>query len=741
MAFGNLIHIGKLGITGAIKQRLLEENISVKNFDISIWQEIMDTIKDDENLKNIYTGSTNLKDKNAFFVAKETTVNISDALWNKILNVINRFNGKLPEQHNTQKVETIIPQNITNNSSPSSRGINLQSEYPNIPYNANGDVDFNELTLDKLKSKFPSSEYTIDINNKSEYITVKRKSDGKFILSCANTTSYSGEKLQMVAFEHNGVLTQLNHQNGKFTQRTTFNNDKNKCILNTTEDFNNNGDLIRKETWNNDNTGYVAQIYSNGILCKETTYTKDKENNVFFVTNDKNYLSDKLINEINRRINARESGIGFLQKTDEIEKYILNGIATNTVSDVLYNYTQVTGRDLIQDIIDDKMGLSYEKQKELLTHITTAYKDSIPVTLTNDYYYEGTGIGYELQFALKNNDIEMLKNALNNVNKDNVQFVLSNIYNPSDNATFTDISENLYTKLTYIIGDDADEYISKFSDAMIQNINENGGYSQDIADDIKANKDSKTKLGVDFTRLLNRCEAGQTSTITGKSDGAIDISNIKQQRTGDCWLIASVLSSSNKNQKGLDYINNMLSVDNNGNVTVNLKGVDKTYVISAEEIEKANHLASGDPDMRAIEIAVDKYMKEYSYELTEDGNPDYSRADINGDYESFAYNILFGNGYLNRTPDITKDDYNNENLVYTLSFGSNPNVKATVLGAEKQSEVNLIGRHAYAITKSDNKYIYLVNPHNSADTLKVERELLKSKNPRVYFALIGNNEE
>ena len=41
------------------------------------------------------------------------------------------------------------------------------------------------------------------------------------------------------------------------------------------------------------------------------------------------------------------------------------------------------------------MGLSYEKQKELLTHITTAYKDSIPVTLTNDYYYEGQNVSRE----------------------------------------------------------------------------------------------------------------------------------------------------------------------------------------------------------------------------------------------------------------------------------------------------------------------------------------------------------
>ena len=740
MAFGNLIYIGKLGITGAIEQKLLEENISVKNFDVSIWQEIMDTIKDDENLRKVYTGSTNLKHKNAFFVAKEATVSISDKLWEEILNVINRHKGRLAEQQNTQKIETTIPQNITNNNTQRSRGINLQAEYPPLPYNANGDVDFNQFTAEKLKSKFPPSEYIININNDGgEYIHVTRKSDGKLIFSSVNTILNSGEKLQMLSFENNGVLTQLNYEDGNFSRRLTYDTNGDEYLFNTIEEFDKYGEVIRKESWNKDNTQFVEQNFSNGILCREITYSNNKEKNIYDIINDKNFLSDKLINEIKKRVDVCKSGIGFLPKTDELEKYILNGIAPHTVFDVLNNYSEKTGRDLIQDIIDDKMELDYEKQKKLLTHITSTYKNSIQATYTRDTYFEGTCIGYELQFALKNNDREMLKETLNNVNKDNVEFVLSKIFNKNNNLTYTDLSDKLYQQLVHILGNDAEAYISKFSDAMIQHINENGGYSQDIANDLKANKDCLNKVGVDFTRLLNRCEAGQSSTITGRPDGRIDINNIQQKGTGDCWLIASILSSTNKNQKGLDYINNMLTVDNKGNVTVNLKGVDKTYIISAEEIEKSNHLASGDPDMRAIEIAVDKYMKEYSYEMAEDGSQDYSRADINGDYESFAYNILFGNGYLNRTPDITKEDYNNENLVYSLSFGNDPNVKATVFGGEKQSEVDLIGRHAYAIKKSDNRYIYLINPHNSAETLKVERESLKTKNPRVYFALIGND--
>jgi len=82
-----------------------------------------------------------------------------------------------------------------------------------------------------------------------------------------------------------------------------------------------------------------------------------------------------------------------------------------------------------------------------------------------------------------------------------------------------------------------------------------------------------------------------------------------------------------------------LSVDSNGNVTVELKGVEKKYVISAEEIEKSNHLASGDPDIRAIELAVDKYLKELAYEMTDNGDIDFSSADLNGEYSDFAFQV------------------------------------------------------------------------------------------------------
>ena len=738
MSFENFINIGKLGITRAIKQKLLEENISVKNFDISIWQEIMDAIKDDENLKNVYTRSTNLKDKNAFIVAKETIVQISDMLWNKVLTIVNRYNGTTKKGQSVSTQEPKQAENVVQSEiKPSeSQRINLKEEYSELPFNSNGDIDFDEFTVEKLKAKYPEPEYKVDVNYEDgEYITIKNK-DNKFILSYVSTTNLKNEKIQTVSFEHNGIPTSLSYLSDKFSQRTTFNIDGDKYFINIQETFDENGELIRKSVWNEDNTSYVQQEYSNGILCEETTFTKNSKD-MFEITEEKNILSDKLIPDIIKRIEAIESGSNFPPRIDDIVNNILNGISPNTVFSVLFDYKESTGRNLIQDIIDNKLGLDYETQKKILTHITSA--NSVTSIHEMEPYFEGQKLGYELQFALKYNDKEMLKETLDKVNKDNVKFVLDNIYDRANNSFFSDYSNKLYTQLLSVLGADDGKYITNFANSMIENINEKGGYTKDIIEDWNSNLGSFNGTIINFTRLTNRCQAGQNSTITGKPDGKIDINNVQQKGTGDCWLIASVLSATNKNQKGLDCINSMLSVDSNGNVTVELKGVNKKYVISAEEIEKSNHLASGDPDMRAIEIAVDKYIKENAYMTTDNGSLDFSQADINGDRQYFAYNILFGNECYCENPDLLNEDYNSENQVYSLSFDKDPNIEAKVLDSNEKQTVDIIGRHAYAIKGSDEKYIYLINPHNSSETIQVERTLLQSKNPRIYSAHIDKS--
>lgn len=61
---------------------------------------------------------------------------------------------------------------------------------------------------------------------------------------------------------------------------------------------------------------------------------------------------------------------------------------------------------------------------------------------------------------------------------------------------------------------------------------------------------------------------------------------------------------------GADCIKSAIKKNFWGGVSVNLKGVNKTYYISKSEIENAKHLSSGDEDVKAIELAVEHYRKE-----------------------------------------------------------------------------------------------------------------------------------
>ena len=142
-----------------LNQKFLEENISVKKFDNSICQKIMDEIANDENFQN--TEGLISKCKNALEFVKETVVRISTTLWDKILAIVN------PE-----KAESLIE-----NEQVLPSKLDLQKEYPNLPFNDNGEIDFDAITLENLREQYPEDDYIIDVNNceEKQYIAVKNK--------------------------------------------------------------------------------------------------------------------------------------------------------------------------------------------------------------------------------------------------------------------------------------------------------------------------------------------------------------------------------------------------------------------------------------------------------------------------------------------------------------------------------------------------------------------------------------
>ncbi len=241
-------------------------------------------------------------------------------------------------------------------------------------------------------------------------------------------------------------------------------------------------------------------------------------------------------------------------------------------------------------------------------------------------------------------------------------------------------------------------------------------------------------LEVFTNQTKHRINAQKMDKTISTPNGKID-KQFSQGQTGDCWLLASIKAIANS-PKGLKILNDSLKVLPNGDVQVTLKGVNKIYIVTKQELENNIQMANGDGDVRALEIAVNKYFEE------ERGVRD--GLDINGNYEFVAFYLLTGKGNFDHflpfgsngdriiNPDYSDHEFTDEEI---NSFNTkNKIITVRAHGNQKDIQVNstendvsstLTTDHSYAVLRSDKDYIYLINPWNSEDELKVPRKTFK----------------
>lgn len=214
---------------------------------------------------------------------------------------------------------------------------------------------------------------------------------------------------------------------------------------------------------------------------------------------------------------------------------------------------------------------------------------------------------------------------------------------------------------------------------------------------------------------MKALEKGETRPLK-EPNGKID-ANFEQGYTGDCWLLSAIKTIALK-EKGLEKLNSMISIQKDDDklisVTVKLQGKD--YVISSEELHSTVEYSTGDLDVRALEIAVNRYCIENGYFDITLGAP-----------IDDGFDILLGNGERDRTFSLISTDnrINNEfmqNIKSKKSIGiiSTNKDEKYAIDTSSNEKVKIITEHAYAISHCDKDFIYIINPHDTSKVLKVK---------------------
>lgn len=229
----------------------------------------------------------------------------------------------------------------------------------------------------------------------------------------------------------------------------------------------------------------------------------------------------------------------------------------------------------------------------------------------------------------------------------------------------------------------------------------------------KTSHEDILRMGADVRKLVIRQDT--ISQTVPRTNGLID-ENFKQGNTGDCWLLSGI-NSMVSTPEGRQLVNESIKLDKNGNYEITLKGVNKTYTVTPQELKGSNNLSTGDGDLRAVEIAVDKYFRE----AVPQGRPDIKGNTCGKAFELFTDKpVKTAQSSEDRT-NFLNDIQKNKNNIAAVTGASQKipkDINATVNG----EKVKIYSSHAYTILNVDDKNVYLINPHDTKNTITMNKE-------------------
>lgn len=586
-----------------------------------------------------------------------------------------------------------------------------------------------------------AKKYSISIDSVKQFFGISKNSNNAVLQELADGSKVFNFNGQELVIQANGLMTadssigvkELSKLISAYKSYVAQKTPEEATVTNFSSTATNQSSF-NKPDWFASNKDFPAKYKPENL---EKVYPPDK----YFIMNDGAEL--KVINKINSKVVFEMSAF-----SSEVMIYDDNGVKTKSE---VYEKGQLS----IENYYDEKTGMikqttEYTRDKsgklesyridmfdpKTEEHIYTRYIECKNGKITDNYTdeYNPLWVAKKLQEDIYAKNSLGLPTTGSHI-ADHVKMISSeNIYsvmtlykqnNPDGEDLITAIANE-----TGLSVKERMEMIKHIVDIIVEEgrkaTNSNQAWAE-LASEINQfmQKESDSLVKIDakhLTDLLGRMErlryGAQKAQYADKSEeanGMID-GHFEQGNVGSCWVLASIVAITN-NPKGRQIINNSLQKNTDGSITVTLKGVNKSYRISKEEL-LGYDWSSGDLDVRAIEIAISLYMKE---------NPDKFNGDddIDGGYERWALELLTGaKGHrdfvFNWTDDKIKE-FNNPNRISTVSAHSGDKKLTTANG----EEITLYEAHAYAVVGSDDNCVYLVNPHDSSKILAIPIDTFK----------------
>lgn len=229
-----------------------------------------------------------------------------------------------------------------------------------------------------------------------------------------------------------------------------------------------------------------------------------------------------------------------------------------------------------------------------------------------------------------------------------------------------------------------------------------------------------------------------TTKYRPKINGIIE--NFSQGNFGDCFFL-SQLKAISQTDVGKNILKNSISEDANGNVTVELKGVNERYTFTPQEMKQAKlKYSTGDDDVRAFELAAEKHYEKTGKTLESLGGTSniaqlitgQSSKTINGNLREIILQLARKDGKNINDPNlysrsdltrIQKDKDDIRNLLNKMA--EHPGELAATMGIKEEyanDASGLYAHHVFCIKRVEGDYVIFNNPWYPDKEFKISRE-------------------